>query len=136
MSAQCCAHFFVCGALAGRMMDPAVRARRLRRSPTEGSPLGVSVDSRQERRTHRFAPLWSNGTRADNSPKKRYRPFARNIPAAGFRLWCIHFFACGALAGRMRKGGGLSDAENGARGGVALQRLIFFLKLVDLISGI
>ena len=37
---------FVCGDLAGRMMDPAVRARRLRRSPTEGTPLGVSVDSR------------------------------------------------------------------------------------------
>ena len=92
--------FFCIGVLAGRMMDPSVRARRLRRSPTEGTPSGVSVDSRQERRTHRFAPLWSNGTRADNSPKKRYRPFARNIPAAGFRLWCAHFFACGVLAGR------------------------------------
>ena len=29
-----------------RASNPSVRARRLRRSPTEGTPLGVSVDSR------------------------------------------------------------------------------------------
>ena len=38
------------------------------------------VGALSERRTRRFAPLRSNGTRADNSPKKRCRPFARSIP--------------------------------------------------------
>ena len=69
MSAQWCAHFFVCGALAGRMMDPSVRARRLRRSPTEGTPLGVSVDSRCRvpLMAHSFFCMW-RPCRADDGP--------------------------------------------------------------------
>ena len=39
--------FFVLTTLPGGRESPAVRARRLRRSPTEGTPSGVSVDSRR-----------------------------------------------------------------------------------------
>ena len=43
----CLLIFLYVAPLPGGRGDPAVRARRLRRSPTEGTPSGVSVDSRR-----------------------------------------------------------------------------------------
>lgn len=60
---------------------------------------------------------------------------AEVFPALGSRLCLLiflHWRPCRAEDGPV----GSPDAENGAQGGVALQRLIFFLKSVDLICGI
>ncbi len=112
-------------------MNPAVRARHLRRSPTEGTPSGVSVDSRCRVSLVTAQFLHWRPCRAEDEPggsphcgaMARGGLAAEVFPASGFACACS-IFVCGDLAGRKmnpavrptRRGGFVRCTKNARRG--------------------